>query len=165
VAATRLDGVINGRFPDDAPDRAFDCVVFNDVLEHLDDPWRVLRETSSLVAPGGSVVASIPKVRHYSVLLPLALHGRWTYRDSGILDRTHVRFFTRATMVELFETTGWRVEAVTATRLSVPTDGEVARVLALLGRRAEPFRARNYVVVATRAGEPPAGPSRPSARS
>jgi 2-polyprenyl-3-methyl-5-hydroxy-6-metoxy-1,4-benzoquinol methylase len=155
VAATRLDRVIHGVFPDDAPEREFDCVVFNDVLEHLLEPWDALREARTMLAAGGVVVASIPNVRHYSVVVPLLLKGRFTYRDSGIMDRTHLRFFTRSTMVELFEATGFRIEQVAPSRLSPRTDGELARVLAVLGRRADEFRAKNYVVVASAVGETP----------
>jgi len=161
VARARLDRVVIGRFPADAPDRLFDCIVFNDVLEHLEDPWSVLKHVKSLLSPGGCVVASLPNIRHFSVLVPLVLKGRWTYRDVGILDRTHLRFFTRSTMVELFESTGWRVDRIDPSRMSQPEEGEVPRMLTLLGRRAEEFRAKNYVVVASHLSD---GPRPPSAR-
>ena len=78
VAATRLDRVINGRFPEEMPvDEHFDLVVFLDVLEHLVDPWSALRHASSLLRPRGVVVASIPNVRHVSVTFPLLTRGLW----------------------------------------------------------------------------------------
>lgn len=85
---------------------SFDVVVCADVLEHLVDPWQTLSGLSEYLAPGGKVIASIPNVRHWSVWLPLLLKGRWDYTDAGIMDRTHLRFFTRATMRELFVMAG-----------------------------------------------------------
>jgi 2-polyprenyl-3-methyl-5-hydroxy-6-metoxy-1,4-benzoquinol methylase len=88
-----------------------DCVVFADVLEHLPDPWSVLRRYRDLLGPGGTVVVSVPNVAHRSVVEGI-LHGRFEYVDAGILDRTHLRFFTRASAVGLVENAGFRVERV-----------------------------------------------------
>jgi SAM-dependent methyltransferase len=79
---------------DSFSDASFDVVVFGDVLEHLRDPLPVLRGARRLLAPGGSVVISVPNVAHGDVRLSL-LAGRFDYRDTGLLDETHVRFFTR----------------------------------------------------------------------
>jgi len=155
VAGSRLDKVIAGRFPEDlAPENGlFDCIVFNDVLEHLVDPWEALRRTRTLLADTGKVVALIPNVRHVRAVLPLLFRGRWDYTDTGLLDRTHLRFFTRATMVELFETTGFTVESITAQDLSdVGLRGLAMRLLlAPFGKsHSEGLRARHYAVVASR---------------
>jgi SAM-dependent methyltransferase len=80
---------------------SFDCVVLADVLEHLVDPWRVLREVAALLTEDGCVVASVPNVQNLDVLWRLA-RGRWDYRERGILDRGHLRFFTLATLRSLF---------------------------------------------------------------
>jgi len=72
----------------------FDVITFADVLEHLRDPARVVRHLLNWCKPGGTIVCSIPNVRHQSVLLPLLVKGEWAYEDAGILDRTHLRFFT-----------------------------------------------------------------------
>ena len=106
-----FDEVIEGYFPDAMAGRVehFDLVCYNDVLEHLLDPWSVLVETRKHLAPGGYVLAAIPSIQFAPVLWKL-LRGRWDYTDSGTLDRTHVRFFTRATMVEMFERAGYHVE-------------------------------------------------------
>jgi len=144
TATDRLDHFVLGAFPDDAPSGQFDCITFNDTLEHFPDPWKALRHTRTLLTPGGEVVASIPNVRHYSVLRPLVLGGRWTYRDSGILDRTHLRFFTRRSAVDLFESTDYEVlEVVPA---NVDNGGRAIRFLALLGSRTVEFRATQFVV-------------------
>lgn len=84
---------------------SFDTLVFGDVLEHLIDPLAVLRGAVPLLAPGGSVVISIPNVTHGSLRLAL-LQGRWQYTETGLLDRTHVRFFTRRSLLELLASAG-----------------------------------------------------------
>jgi len=86
-------------------ERRFDVIVFGDVLEHLRDPLAVLRSARGLLAERGSVVASIPNVAHGSVRLAL-LAGRFDYQPLGLLDSTHVRFYTRASVEELFRDAG-----------------------------------------------------------
>jgi len=80
----------------------FDCIIFVDVLEHLRDPWRILQEITLFLKEGGVVVASIPNVRHYSTILNLIFKGQWPYRERGIHDKTHLRFFTLKNIKELF---------------------------------------------------------------
>lgn len=93
-------------------DRSFDCVVFNDVLEHLVDPWKVLSDVLRLLLPGGVVVASLPNMRYYPVLKELVLQGSWQYQADGVLDRTHLRFFTKSSLRQLFESSGYRVRLI-----------------------------------------------------
>lgn len=88
-----------------------DCVIFADVLEHLVDPWATVRRYRKVLRPGGSLVVSIPNVAHRSVLRGLLRH-RWDYDVEGILDRTHLRFFTRETALELVEQGGFTVRTV-----------------------------------------------------
>lgn len=96
----------------------FDVVVFADVLEHLRNPWRVLSGAHQLLNPDGYVVASIPNVAHGAVRLAL-LQGRFDYVPLGILDNTHLRFFTRAGVEQLFRDTGYAVETMDRTVLEV----------------------------------------------
>jgi 2-polyprenyl-3-methyl-5-hydroxy-6-metoxy-1,4-benzoquinol methylase len=93
---------------------AFDAIVYGDVLEHLRDPARVLAALNRALAPGGQAVISVPNVAHLWVRLSLAA-GRFEYADRGILDRTHLRFFTRRSLVALLTGAGLRVERLTAT--------------------------------------------------
>lgn len=80
----------------------FDVILCLDVLEHMVDPWRVVDQlVTDHLAPGGALVISLPNVRHYSVVLPLLLLGRWDYEAAGLLDRTHLRFFTRRTALAM----------------------------------------------------------------
>jgi 2-polyprenyl-3-methyl-5-hydroxy-6-metoxy-1,4-benzoquinol methylase len=92
-----------------------DLLLLLDVLEHLHDPWARLKEFKTFLAPSGVVIASIPNVRNFKVLGPLLLKGEWRYQDSGILDRTHLRFFTRRTVVELFAGAGYEIQQITRT--------------------------------------------------
>lgn len=126
------------------PPASFDAIVFADVLEHLIDPWRVLRAATDVLAEGGVVVASIPNVQNIDVLRRL-LRGRWEYRERGILDRGHLRFFTLSTIRDLFAQAGLTVEYV----------GHVYRrsrwremVCFLTAGRARAFWTRQYLLVA-----------------
>ena len=74
----------------------FDVILCLDVLEHMVNPWGAVdRLVSRYLKRGGVLIVSLPNVRHYSVVLPLLFKGRWDYEDAGLLDRTHLRFFTR----------------------------------------------------------------------
>ena len=86
-----------------------DYILLGDVLEHLRDPWRVLASLVPFLRDGGHVLGSVPNVRFYGVSLGLTLLGRWEYAEQGILDRTHLRFFTRKSARQLFEGAGLRI--------------------------------------------------------
>jgi 2-polyprenyl-3-methyl-5-hydroxy-6-metoxy-1,4-benzoquinol methylase len=98
----------------------FDCAVFLDVLEHLRSPWEVLTELQSYLVPGGTVVASIPNLRHYEVMKSLVLKKRFEYQDEGVMDRTHLRFFTRDDVLELFAATGFTVSRISGLKGRFP---------------------------------------------
>lgn len=86
-----------------------DCWVFGDTLEHFKDPWNVLRNIRKVIPSHGAVVACIPNAQHWSLVAKLAI-GDFRYVDSGLLDRTHLRWFSRQTIVELFKDTGFEIE-------------------------------------------------------
>jgi SAM-dependent methyltransferase len=86
--------------PGDGP--KFDLILCLDVLEHMIDPWAVIdRLAKRYLEVGGTLIVSLPNVRHYSVVLPLLFFGRWNYEEAGLLDRTHLRFFTKASALAL----------------------------------------------------------------
>jgi 2-polyprenyl-3-methyl-5-hydroxy-6-metoxy-1,4-benzoquinol methylase len=149
AAAGAFDHVIQGMFPDERlPEDAFDVVLCADVLEHMPEPESALRAAVSALAQGGVMVASIPNVRHWrAVIWPLLARGRWTYTERGILDRTHVRFFTRRSMREFFTDNGWSVESVTG--INMPRRDKL--LSALSARLLDDFLWPQYVVV----GRPP----------
>ncbi|MGB8427382.1 MAG: glycosyltransferase [Desulfobacterales bacterium] len=118
-ASEELDNVIIGDIAaalPKIPEAYFDTIIFADVLEHLADPYSVLDKVQSKLKSGGQVVASIPNVQHWSVLKDL-LEGRWEYKSAGILDKTHLRFFTRKSVIELFQNAGYKILDVKATVL------------------------------------------------
>jgi 2-polyprenyl-3-methyl-5-hydroxy-6-metoxy-1,4-benzoquinol methylase len=100
----------------DMPAGSFDLVIILDVLEHLVDPWRMVQRIQAALAPGGSIIASIPNVGHYSVCSGL-LRGKWDYGDFGLLDRTHLRFFTEKTAMGLMTRDGLTVQQIDRTFL------------------------------------------------
>lgn len=115
-AARRLDVVLQGSI-DDMPDFPyphgyFDCFVFGDVLEHLPDPEQTLINLLPYLKAGGHIVLSLPNVRHYEVVWDLLVNGKWTYLDAGILDRTHLRFFTYQEIVAMIARLGLTLETV-----------------------------------------------------
>ncbi len=121
-AATRLDVVHHGdldSFDMSILGEGYDCLIAADVLEHLKDPWSVLQAASQRVRPGGAVYVSVPNVQHFRVSFGL-LRGRWRYEDFGIMDRTHLRFFTRETACELFALAGVPLDRVVPVRSTNP---------------------------------------------
>jgi len=98
------------------PGKEFDAIVFGDILEHLIDPDAVLRSAIPLLASGGAIVISVPNVTHGSLRLSL-LQGRWDYRETGLLDRTHLRFFTRESVLQMVADAGLYVTCLWGTIL------------------------------------------------
>jgi len=80
----------------------FDYIIFGDVLEHLVNPWGVVESLARHLRQGGHMIASVPNVRYWRVVFPLVLRGQWKYGPDGVLDDTHLRFFTRKAIAELF---------------------------------------------------------------
>ncbi len=130
--------------------KSFDAIIFADVLEHLIDPWRVLREAVALLTPGGRVVASIPNLQNLDVLRRLA-RGRWQYRERGITEFGHLRFFTLQTIRHLFGQAGLRL-----TRVGYQYRRTWARALACLltAGTVRPYLARQYLLVALKDERP-----------
>lgn len=92
----------------------FDVIVFADVLEHMVDPLMVLNLARQRLLPGGRIIVSIPNVAHLTVRAQLML-GRFNYADRGIMDRTHLRFFTRRTLIEMIREVGLSINEIRVT--------------------------------------------------
>jgi 2-polyprenyl-3-methyl-5-hydroxy-6-metoxy-1,4-benzoquinol methylase len=105
-----LDRVLCGDIAElieDLPLASFSHIVAGDVLEHLVDPWSVVAGLRSRLEPGGKFICSIPNIRNGSFILELLFRRTFAYRDSGVLDRTHLRFFTRKDIVSMFHDAGY----------------------------------------------------------
>ncbi len=89
------------------PPDFFSHIVAGDVLEHLIDPWSVVGGLLNCLEPGGKFICSIPNIRNFSFILELLFRKRFAYRDSGVMDRTHLRFFTRKDIELMFEEAGY----------------------------------------------------------
>jgi len=130
------------------PPASFDTILLLDILEHLVDPWAAVAKLTPLLRPRGTMIASIPNVRYYKVVLPLLLRGEWTLRDNGILDRTHLRFFVKETAIDLMTSSGLRLDSVT------PTGVEKGRKKWLLNRLSggllQPFLEYQYLIRVSR---------------
>jgi len=126
---------------------SLDLILCLDVLEHLVDPWAAVKRLSPLLAPEGRLIVSVPNIRNWKFIWRLLTKGDFRYRDSGLLDRTHLRFFTRETAIELACAGGLKlVECRNATQYG-PL--ELRRFLALAsGGRAETLLAKQFIVVA-----------------
>ena len=103
-----MDGVAEGLDQLDLEPASFDAILFADVLEHLVNPWAALRDVQRFLKPEGRTVISIPNIANFGVRVNL-LKGEFEYQDFGIYDRTHLRFFTRATAEELVQSAGLHV--------------------------------------------------------
>jgi methionine biosynthesis protein MetW len=103
-----------------------DAVLLADVLEHLRDPWAVLAALRETLAPGGRAVVSLPNIGHWTARRALA-GGRFPYADHGLFDRTHLRFFTRASARELAQRAGFAVEREQPATASLPLEAYLRR--------------------------------------
>ncbi len=115
IAATRLDKVICSTFEPGMPElvgERFDCVVFNDVLEHIADPEKTLRETRPYLGEGGVIVASIPNILYFYEITKILVTEDWEYRDYGIMDKTHLRFFTRKSIIRMFRSADYEMDEI-----------------------------------------------------
>jgi SAM-dependent methyltransferase len=176
VAAARARGleVVEGDLEDPATIAAagrrgpFAAIVCGDVLEHLRAPERVLAGLAGLLAPGGRIVVSLPNIAHWTARRAL-LRGRFPREDHGLFDRTHLRFFTRATARELAAAAGLEVAAEHPAPAPLPLQARLPALgrLAAPAARARPeFFALQFVLVleaASAAGAAGAAGPEPSA--
>ena len=112
-ASRVLDKVFIGQCEpiiDQLPDGYFDTIFFNDVLEHLMNPDEVLLNIKSKLSANGKIISSIPNVRYHNTFTKVLFGKDWKYEDYGVMDRTHLRFFTRKSIKRMYEEAGYNVE-------------------------------------------------------
>lgn len=114
LAKEKLDNVINAPFTEelDFQEQKFDAIFFNDVLEHLVDPAGALKVAKEHLTKEGVVIASIPNILHFETIANIIKTRDWKYEEAGIMDKTHLRFFSKKSVIRLFEQTGFKVEVV-----------------------------------------------------
>jgi 2-polyprenyl-3-methyl-5-hydroxy-6-metoxy-1,4-benzoquinol methylase len=110
------------------PEQSFDTLILSEVLEHLRDPWAVLRRLRPLLRPGALVFASTPNVAHREIIVML-LRGRWELRSYGPLDATHLRWFSPASLRQAFEEAGFVVDSAGPLGALGPGSQVVDRIL------------------------------------
>lgn len=136
-------------------EKYFDYIIFADVLEHLYDPWFVLNNIKKYLKTDGKIIASIPNIMHYSVIRDL-INGKWTYQDSGILDKTHIRFFTFNEIINMFQKSGYSVLANQKTVInSGEEDKKFINKLAELSNdeMLQQYDAYQYIIVAEKSNK------------
>ncbi len=107
-----LDKVFIGpceNFIESLPDNHFDVIYCNDVLEHLVDPEWVLENIQSKLTENGIIISSIPNMRYHSALKKLVINKSWEYERSGVMDKTHLRWFTKKSIRNMYERLGYEV--------------------------------------------------------
>jgi 2-polyprenyl-3-methyl-5-hydroxy-6-metoxy-1,4-benzoquinol methylase len=104
-AKTKLDKVFNCSAEDAVSkiQKKFDCITFNDVLEHLVDPYKTLSEAKKLLTDKGIILFSVPNIRKINYMYDLVFRKDWRYEDSGVMDKTHLRFFTKKSVMRMIE--------------------------------------------------------------
>ncbi|HWJ35741.1 MAG TPA: class I SAM-dependent methyltransferase [Steroidobacteraceae bacterium] len=114
-ASTRGYKVLTGLYEevsDKCPDNYFDVIICNDVIEHMADPDKFLEDIKRKMKKNGHLVGSIPNVRHFGNLFRLLIKKDWKYEDQGVLDRTHLRFFTEKSLCRTFSESGYVINEI-----------------------------------------------------
>jgi SAM-dependent methyltransferase len=135
-AESRVDRIIVGDIEDPKVfgqiTETFEVILFMHVLEHFVDPWRMLRESRKLLRPGGTLIVLLPNVGAWCVRKALFFHGAFEYEDVGIMDRTHLRFFTMYSAQALLRDSGYRVVFWSPIDICVPLERRL-RLLPVVG--------------------------------
>lgn len=113
----------------DIPDNYFDCIILFDILEHLIDPYTLLCNLKNKLSATGVIIASIPNIRYYRTFIELVIHGNWDYKDQGILDRTHLRFFTYKSIFKMLKMLDFEILTLEGIH---PTSSRTFKILNLL---------------------------------
>jgi 2-polyprenyl-3-methyl-5-hydroxy-6-metoxy-1,4-benzoquinol methylase len=153
IASQKLDRVlckdaINAMA--ELPDDYFDCIFFLDVLEHLTDPYRLLEECRTKLTSQGRVIASIPNIRYYRAFADYVFRGKWEYRQHGIMDIGHLRFFTFSSIREMFRKLNYSIRTLQGIH---PTGSKTYFLLnLLLLNRLWDVRYKHFIVIAQKDG-------------
>ncbi len=143
-------------------DESLDYIICPDVLEHLVDPWTFVSKCHKKLSQTGKLIASIPNISHISVISEI-LNGVFNYKDAGILDSTHLRFFTINTMIRLFNENGYNINQISGVQSGGPGEAELIKEildLKIINKSwnqpldlATQFNVIQYHLICTKAGE------------
>jgi 2-polyprenyl-3-methyl-5-hydroxy-6-metoxy-1,4-benzoquinol methylase len=149
TARNCLDNVFTGLFLDVLPqvgDKKFDVICFNDVLEHMPNPEDALNGLKPYLSERGQVIASIPNILHFPVIKELVVEQDFRYRDYGVLDNTHLRFFTKKSMLRMFESCGYDVDRIVG--INPVASRKFSILNFVLMNRLKDWRFAQFVVIA-----------------
>jgi 2-polyprenyl-3-methyl-5-hydroxy-6-metoxy-1,4-benzoquinol methylase len=113
TAREKIDKILIGPCEENIhnlPDNYFDAIYCNDVLEHLVDPYTVIQQLKSKLSENGKLISSIPNVRYHNTFMRLILKKDWKYESFGVMDKTHLRFFTKKSIKRMYEEAGYKIE-------------------------------------------------------
>lgn len=133
-AEDKLDKVLCGDInilANDLPEAYFDCIVFNDVLEHLVDPYSILDKMKSKLTPEGVIVSSIPNIRYFLVLKKYLVNRDWKYEEAGVMDRTHLRFFTKKSIIRMFDELDFQIIHIEGINSTKSLKFKIANIISL----------------------------------
>ena len=134
------------------PDEFFDYVIMGDVLEHLREPAEVLVRLKRHIKKDGYIIVSMPNMKHFSVMLPLIMNDCFSYTDSGILDRTHLKMYTATEMLRMIIGSGYEVERIQYTTYGEPDEEQIKQIDALVsmaeGTDRTVYLAYQYIIKA-----------------
>lgn len=137
------------------PLHSFDYIILGDVLEHLHEPHKTLLYLKDFLAEGGYIIVSIPNIMNYTAIIPL-LQGNFDYQDAGILDRTHLRFFTLNSIVKMFHENGFHILGISALNNSISEENKafIQKMSSLSDSiHEEDFYAYQYLIKAEYVGK------------
>lgn len=148
-AQARIDHALHAPLDESTPlpDAYFDVITFNDSLEHFPDPYPALELCKNKLAPGGIVVCSIPNVRYIDNVHHFLVEMDWQYQDSGILDATHLRFFTKKSMLRMFDIAGYEVLSITGIKPHYWSGKKIFLLRLFFDKWMQDMKYLNYVVV------------------
>ncbi len=156
IAKDRLDKVLVAPFTSDLdlPQGKFDVVTFNDSLEHFPYPEPPLNLCHDLLAPEGVIVCSIPNVRYFGNIRNLLIEMEWKYEDGGILDYTHLRFFTEKSIKRTFLSSGYRIISISGINPTNWWSWKFQLLQILGGKYITDMKYFQYLVVAKTDNQP-----------
>jgi 2-polyprenyl-3-methyl-5-hydroxy-6-metoxy-1,4-benzoquinol methylase len=111
-ASTKIDKVLAGSIEEcipEIPENYFDVIYLNDILEHLVDPYTIIQKIKKNLSENGVVISSIPNIRYHKSFMKLIFKKQWNYEDHGTLDKTHLRFFTKSSIHNMYTNAGYQV--------------------------------------------------------